>query len=331
MSQRVEAGVDVSADSFSVAYEIPGKSLEQTRLENSAAGHRKLCRLLTRGGRPARVCLEATGIYSLDLALALHRAPGIEVMVVNPRVTKDFIRARMRRTKTDATDAVAILEFLQRMPFTPWKPPAREILDLRAIARRITALTLMGAQERNRRHATGRCRELTGVLEAESTAHLEFLKASSQRLTQEALGIIQVHPRLRSWYAHLVSVKGIATTSAIRLLAELAVLPDDMAARQWVAHAGLDPRHFESGTSVAKPTRISKTGNKYLRAALYLPALVAIQHEPNVRAFYAKLLGRGKKPMQGIVAVMRKLLHAIYGMFRHGRDFEGDRFYALTS
>ena len=331
MSQPVEAGVDVSADSFSVAYEIPGKSRQETRLDNSAAGHRKLCRLLTRGGRPARVCLEATGIYSLDLALALHRAPGIEVMVVNPRVTKDFMRARMRRTKTDATDAVAILEFLQRMPFTPWKPPAREILDLRAIARRITALTLMGGQERNRRHATDRCRELTGVLEAESTAHLEFLKASSQRLTQEALGIIQAHPRLRSWYAHLVSVKGIATTSAIRLLAELAVLPDDMAARQWVAHAGLDPRHFESGTSVAKPTRISKTGNKYLRAALYLSALVAIQHEPNVRAFYAKLLGRGKKPMQGIVAVMRKLLHAIYGMFRHGRDFEGDRFYALTS
>lgn len=331
MSQPVEAGVDVSADSFSIAYEIPGKSLQETRLENSAAGHRKLCRLLTRGGRPVRVCLEATGIYSLDLALALHRAPGIEVMVVNPRVTKDFMRARMRRTKTDATDAVAILEFLQRMPFTPWKPPAREILDLRAIARRITALTLMGGQERNRRHATDRCRELTGVLEAESTAHLEFLKASSQRLTQEALGIIQAHPRLRSWYAHLVSVKGIATTSAIRLLAELAVLPDDMAARQWVAHAGLDPRHFESGTSVAKPTRISKTGNKYLRAALYLPALVAIQHEPNVRAFYAKLLGRGKKPMQGIVAVMRKLLHAIYGMFRYGRDFEGDRFYALTS
>ncbi len=331
MSQQVHAGVDVSADSFSVAYEIPGESVQETRMENSAAGHRKLCRLLTRGGRPARVCLEATGIYSLDLALALHRAPGIEVMVVNPRVTKDFIRACMHRTKTDATDAVAILEFVKRMPFRPWQPPAREILALRAIARRITALTLMGGQERNRRHATDRCLELPGVLEAESTAHLEFLKTSSQRLTQEALAIIQAHPRLRKWAAHLVSVKGIATTSAIRLLAELAVLPDDMAARQWVAHAGLDPRHFESGTSVKKPTRISKTGNKYLRAALYLPALVAIQHEPNVKAFYEKLLARAKKPMQAIVAVMRKLLHAIYGMFRHGRDFEGDKFYALTT
>jgi transposase len=331
MSQQVQVGIDVSADSFSVAYEIPGQALYETHMDNSAAGHRKLCRLLTRGGRPARVCLEATGIYSLDLALALHRTPGIEVMVVNPRVTKDFMRARMHRTKTDATDAVAILEFVQRMPFTPWQPPAPEILALRAITRRITALTLIGGQERNRRHAAARCREFPGVLEAESTAHLEFLKTSIQRLTQEALAIIQGHPRLRRWAAHLVSVTGIATTSAIRLLAELAVLPDELAARQWVAHAGLDPRHFESGTSVKKPTRISKTGNRYLRAALYMPALVAIQHEPHVKAFYEQLLARAKKPMQAIVAVMRTLLHAIYGMFRHGRDFEGDKFYALTT
>jgi transposase len=96
-------------------------------MDNAPAGH-QLCRLLTRGGRPARVCLEATGIYSLDLALALHRTPGIEVMVVNPRVTKDFMRARMHRTKTNATDEVAILEFVQRMPFRPWQPPAPEIL-----------------------------------------------------------------------------------------------------------------------------------------------------------------------------------------------------------
>ena len=58
-------------------------------------------------------------------------------------------------------------------------------------------------------------------------------------------------------------------------------------------------------------------------------SLVAIRHEPNVRAFYEKLLARGKKPLQAIVAVMRKLLHAIYGMLRHDRDFEGEKFFAI--
>ena len=87
-----------------------------------------------------------------------------------------------------------------------------------------------------------------------------------------------------------------------------------MTVRQWVAHAGLGPRHFESGTSVQKRPRISKAGNKYLRAALYMPAVVAVQHDPNVRAFYEKLLARGKTKMQANTAVMGKVLHTIYGM-----------------
>jgi transposase len=66
--------------------------------------------------------------------------------------------------------------------------------------------------------------------------------------------------------------------------------------------------------------------NRYLRAALYMPALVAIQHEPNVKAFYNKLVAAGKKPMQAVVAVMRKLLHVIWGMLKHDQDFDGNKF-----
>jgi transposase len=142
------------------------------------------------------------------------------------------------------------------------------------------------------------------------------------------LGIIEQSPELRRLFAQLTSVSGIATTSGIRILAELAVLPPDMTARQWVAHAGLDPRHVESGTSVQKPTRISKKGNKHLRSALYMPALVAIQREPHIRAFYEKIIRAGKKPIQALVAVMRKLLHAIHGMFRSNTCFDGEKFYA---
>jgi transposase len=72
------------------------------------------------------------------------------------------------------------------------------------------------------------------------------------------------------------------------------VLPDDLAAPQWVAHAGLDPRPYESGTSVHRPRRISKVGNRHLRATLYMPALMAIRRYPNVKAFYNKLIAAGK-------------------------------------
>jgi hypothetical protein len=59
--------------------------------------------------------------------------------------------------------------------------------------------------------------------------------------------------------------------------------------------------------------------------------MVASQHEPQIRAFYQKLLAKGKKPMQALVAVMRKLLHAIYGMFRNDADCDGTRLFAMKA
>lgn len=321
-------GVDVSADEITVA--IEGRA-EPLALANDAEGHERLIRWLRRRGRPARVCLEATGIYHLDLALALHRARGIEVMVVNPTAARDFGRALLLRSKTDRVDARVLLEFAQRMPFEPWQPPAQEILDLRAIVRRIGALTLSRTQERNRLHAAGRSAELTGAIAWDIEAHLEHLAQSLERLQQQALELVQAHPELARRFERLVSVRGIATTSALRILAELAVLPPDMTPRQWVAHAGLDPRALDSGTSLHKPARISKKGNRHLRASLYMPALVAVREEPHVRGFYQKRLAGGLKPIQALVAVERKLLHAIHGMWSSNEDFDGQKFCALNA
>ena len=86
-----------------------------------------LFRSLTRTKAEVRVCVEATGIYHLDLCLALEQAKGIEVTVANPRATKDFARAQLRRSKTDRTDAQSLLEFVRRMDFEPWSPPSRQI------------------------------------------------------------------------------------------------------------------------------------------------------------------------------------------------------------
>ena len=93
---------------------------------------------------------------------------------------------------------------------------------------------------------------------------------------------------------------------------------------------GLAPLHARSSKILDRPRRISKVGNRHLRAALYMPALVAIQHEPNVKAFYSKLVAAGKRPMQAVVAVMRKLLHAIWGMLKHDQDFDGNKFFKLA-
>ena len=68
----------------------------------------------------------------------------------------------------------------------------------------------------------------------------------------------------------------------------------------------------------------------HIRRALFMPALVSVQWEPHIKAFYEHLLARGKTKMQANVAVMRKLLHAIHGMLDHDQDFIGEKFFAMN-
>ena len=85
------------------------------------------------------------------------------------------------------------------------------------------------------------------------------------------------------------------------------------------------PFYRTSGTSVQKRPRISRGGSRHLRRALYMPALVALRREPHLRAFYQRLLSRGKARLQAVVAVMRKLLHALFAMFRSNQSFDGSK------
>lgn len=327
MKQMVFAGVDVSAKELAVAARRDGQLLGTVTFPNDAKGHQALIRSLTRGGRSAKVAIEATGVYSLDLALALHRAPGVEVMVANPRAVKDFGDALLKRTKTDPEDSLIILEFVERMPFTAWIPPSTASLLLRSLARRIKALKNEVTAERNRLHASNYLAEASPIISNDIEVNLRHLARRIALLNDEALSVVRADAELHRCFRLMITTRGIATTSAIQLLGELCILAVDMKAPQWVAHAGLDPRQFQSGSSIDKPARISRVGNQRIRAALYMPALVAIQRDPNVRAFYDHLLGRGKKPLQAIVAVMRKLLCCIHAMLRLNVPFDSEKFY----
>lgn len=322
-------GIDVSGKTLDVTARTPAGELRTAQFENTLAAHPQLISWLTKKGRAARVVLEATGVYSLDLALALHGAQRVEVMVVNPRVARRFAEACLQRSSTDTTMALTLCEFAARMEFVPWTPPAPEVCELRTITRRMAALTLEHTRELNRAHAAAASATTPAVVANDIAVNARHLQRRLAELERHALRLVIQHPHLQRAYHHIVSVRGFADRSALQVLGELLVLPADMTVRQWVAHSGIDVRHVDSGTSVHKAPRISKHGNAHVRRILYMPALVAIQHEPNVRAFYEQLLARGKTKLQAIVAVMRKLLHSIYGMLKTDTDFDGSKFRRL--
>lgn len=321
-------GIDVSDATFDAKRRC-GEVVSHRQFDNSAAGHRQAIGWMLRGAKAARVCLEATGVYHLQLALALAKAAGIELMVLNPRASRRFAEAQLIRAKTDKVDAAGLLEYLQRMPFRPWAAPREEILELQSLAHRLAQLGKEKRREQARLHAARRAGKHTRMVQSDLRQHLQFLSARATAMEGEAIALMKRHQSLAEDLRLVDTAPGFAELSSMKLLAELEVLPQNLRAPQWVAQAGLDPRPKESGDKKG-PRQISKQGNSKISAALFFPAMTASQRDPNVKAFYQALIARGKTPLQALVAVMRKLLHAIWGMLHHHQPWDGNKFYRLN-
>src|SRR6201997_2070174 len=242
MDKREACGIEVSAQELVVA--LTGKKGEAVlqRFANTVAGQEQLLRTLTRRGKRVSVCLEATGMYGLDVALRLSAEEALGVLVATPRAVRHCARAMMQRSKNDQLDAVVLWEFAARMPFTAWARPGKNTLALWAIARRLEALTKQCTAEKNREHAAGISQAIPECVRRSVARTLRFLQREMKQLREEALRCIAGDARLQRRYELLLSVPGIGEVSAVQLLAELLLLPEDRDVRQWVAYAGLDPR-----------------------------------------------------------------------------------------
>jgi transposase len=277
-----------------------------------------------------KVCLEATGVYHFDLSIALHDG-GVALMVVNPKVSHNFAKVLKKNSKDDATDADTLAQYVDRMDFIPWSRPSDEKMAIRSIARRIDTLTRQKAAAKNHAHALNASQENPKAVLSDVKLAISQLEKRIVRLTKEARVVIKKHSDLERVFQLLTGIKGIAETSAIALMGELLLLPPGLSHREWVKFAGLDPRVFDSGKTVHKQARLPKTGNRHIRSALYMPALSAKQHDVHVKAYFQHLVDNGKKPLQAVCAVMRKLLHAIHGMLKYDKPFDSTRFYAIPA
>jgi transposase len=322
----VFCGIDVSAATLAVAVMEPNQPIKQRQFSNRSSGHKALISWLGKGKAKVRVSLEATGIYSLDLALALDAAPHIELAVLNPKMVNRFAQT-LRRSKTDAADAMVLAEYSQRMPFLAWTPPSLNGLRLRAMGRHIAALVAQHTREQNRLHAAQSSRTVPGCVLQDLKRSLTSLERRIVKMRRAARELIRADADIEQRFRLLTGMPGIAETSAVQILGELALLSPHLTVRQWVAHSGLDPVHQDSGTSVHKRSRISRAGNRHLRRVLYMPALAAARWNPHMKAFYEALQARHKTKLQAIIAVARKLLHAIYGIFRSQTPYDGSKLF----
>lgn len=330
MSKPLCVGIDVSAKTVSVAWRDNRQRDRSKDYPNTKAGFDQI--LIDLGPRrPIRVALEATGVYHLDLAVFLDNSPDVAVMVVNPKASHNFGQAVLTRSKTDTGDAAVLLMFCERMPWQPWCAPSPAAFELRSLSRYGTSLRLRLAAEKTRLKQCDASEQSPPLIREDIVLGIDELVRRIERIQSHALLVIAYDEELARLFELLQTAPGFAEVSGVQLLAELAVLPTDMTAKQWVAHAGLDPKKHESGTSINRPCRISKVGNRYVRRSLFMPALVAFQCDAHVSGFYQHLVAKGKPGKVAVVAVMRKLLHAVWGMFKSGQPWDSTRFYRLPA
>ena len=116
------AGIDVGAQQLHLVRRSNGVSSKPQAFANTPRERRELAKKLAKVPNLI-VCLEATGVYHQDLALALHDA-GVRVMVLNPKVAHNFAKVLRRDSKTDPLDADTLAQYAERMPFEPWARPS---------------------------------------------------------------------------------------------------------------------------------------------------------------------------------------------------------------
>ena len=148
--------------------------------------------------------------------------------------------------------------------------------------------------------------------------------ASQLEAVDEAIAqTIDDDPDLRRQRDLLLSISGVGETLAGVVLAELPGPNVLRSSSEVVAYAGLNPRLYQSGTSINRITSISKIGNAVLRAALYMPAMSAMRYNPAIVALVTRLKAQGRlKPKQIVVAAMRKLLVLCFGVLKTGKPFD---------
>lgn len=296
---------------------------ERSKIDNNRRGWRGLLDWLEKSSGQSRaaftLAVEATGVYHrpfVDFAYG----QGLRVIVTNPGRAAENARSHNRLNKNDRLDARSLHGYGQELKKVfEYEPDSSEINGLKAMLSRLRQLDKDLTRERNRLEKCPYIAE-SQALTASIRRLLKALEREKKLIQGEIDELIRSHPHLKHLQDLMCSTKGVGNVMSQWLL-PLLYREQFTSARQLAAFLGLTPIHKRSGTSLNKRGRLSGRGNAYLRSRLYMPAVSAITHNPELRGFYDTLIRRGKTEKQALTAVMRKLVHICYGVVKNDQPY----------
>jgi transposase len=305
---EITIGIDVSKDHLD-AHRLPDGACR--RFDNTAKGHKALITWI--GAEPTRVVYEPTGPYHRKLEAAIATA-GLPIVKVNPRQARRFAEATGQLAKTDGLDAAMLARMGALLCLEP-RPVRNAILnDLKDLHLARAALVKDRTAARNRAKSIS-----LALLKRHNEARLRQIEQQIVAVDAAIRTLIQSDQVLARRFAILLSIPGIADVTAAMLVTEMPEL-GTLEPKQIASLAGLAPMARQSGQWKGKA--FVQGGRRHVRQALFMPALVAMRFNPDLKAKYDQLVAVGKAPKQAITAVMRKLVVLANALLKAGRIWQ---------
>jgi transposase len=314
MNHQHILGIDVAKAKLDIALMLPNGKFRSKVVPNNHEGFELLATWLTQHGAETVSRLHGGGCNLLGIHSGIPDRSRACRQRGQSGPDQCIWLCRPESHKTDKKDARLIARFCAEQRPQLCESPPPELKELRSLVTRRDALERMKTQEMNRLR-DARCGIRAGI-----ERHLAYLEQEIKDIDTEIQRKTDGDPTLKKQRELLDSIPGLGLKTIPVLLSFFSGLRF-ATARQAAAYAGLAPRQHESGSSVRRKPRISKMGHSFLRKALYMPAMVAVNKTEWGRAFKAWLAASGKIPMVIICAMMRKLVHVAVCILNSGKMF----------
>lgn len=300
-------GVDISKATLDAHRLSTGGAAQ---FSNSPAGLRALRRWIG-DQMPDLVVFEATGAY--HAALERHFTGVLPLVKVNPLQARRFAQARGTRAKTDAVDARILAVMGAALELVPDPPEDSNHPDLKEL--QIARMALI--KERTR--LLNRLKTQTLSLTRRQTkARIAQVKRQLVELEEALMDLLLQSPKRARAFEVLCSIPGLGRVTAVAILVECPEI-GTLTRKQSASLAGLAPMTRQSGQW--RGAAFIQGGRKFLRDALYMPALVAARHNPDLRRKYETMIQAGKPAKVALTALMRKLIELANALVRQDRKW----------
>src|SRR5690606_10716405 len=311
-------GIDISTDSF----DVYGNDLGHKSYPNTKEGFKAFLKALDEN---SHCVMEATGCYHHRLAMFLYEK-GIPLSVINPVVIKRFIQMKLKRLKTDKSDALMIHTYACEQPLEPWQPEASYIVKAKELLSLVQTYSRHSTALKNKLHALENRGHTTGVMVSSIKRQLRQLKKERALLEAELEALIKSsEPKL---FSRLTTIPGIGKKTAVLMMVSTSNFKTFNSCRQVSSYLGLAPNERSSGSSIRGKSRISKTGDGLLRNHLFMCSFTACIHNPQCKALFDRIVAKGKSKKLALIAVCNKLIKQAFAIAKSGMPYNPE--YALN-